>query len=534
MSSSDIKSSKKKTLKERASYYLENKKLKHLLLKGIPESNTFEINSKNSEIFINSQQTKRKKKAAEILIKTAIYIKHSEFIQTMRILIEKMFTILRKKKIKNYVIFSENEKKSGFFCTMIFLFIVQEEIEKKNDYWMPIDIVIGMNFKKHDSSKINYIMINDMDYTSNQLSTRLYGKLRRSWDINVSNNNFFILRAYSNSHAVSKLFQYSSKINYIYGKLLPTLKEQIDGIFKYEKICDKENTKPGKILGNKTRDKKRCLKHKKCTIKKNKNFENICSVKFKKYWKNTKIQGDSHQIYTDIISFFGGCYDSEVPAPMNVYLDHKIADYSSSNALMLTLGIVPNNSSYYTNYKLLHPCSWGVQKKTSDPGLDYKENTDNLEDINNPKQLVVPLIDNCDYTQISEKYFNDNEINGKVQKMKNKVDEKQILRCPYAWYKIIDYERGIVNTSSTRIKHNANKNIITDIVTSMSEKSSLSSSSKLSSSVESISNESKNMCNWIKKSGKRVWSCFTGKGGKKTVKINRKRKRNKNRTKKSK
>ena len=83
--------------------------------------------------------------------------------------------------------------------------------------------------------------------------------------------------------------------------------------------------------------------------------------------------------------------------------------------------------------------------------------------------------------------------------MKNKVDEHQILRCPYAWYKIIDYERGLVDTSSTRIKHNADKNIITGIVTGMSEKSSLSSSSKSSSSVGSISNENKNMCNWIKK-----------------------------------
>ena len=50
----------------------------------------------------------------------------------------------------------------------------------------------------------------------------------------------------------------------------------------------------------------------------------------------------------------------------------------------------------------------------------------------------------------------DNETTGndisKLSKFKKKIEKNQLFRCPYAWYKKIDYAKGTVNLSETRIK----------------------------------------------------------------------------------
>jgi len=51
-----------KRLNENLKEYLNNPKLKKLLLNGLPASNGFRINTHAADLFINKQQTLRKKK----------------------------------------------------------------------------------------------------------------------------------------------------------------------------------------------------------------------------------------------------------------------------------------------------------------------------------------------------------------------------------------------------------------------------------------------------------------------------------------
>ena len=100
--------------------YLSNKHLETLLLNGHPKSNTFHIDIEASKLFIEKQETERKKQVAKALIDTARYIPHIEFIEKTRILVDLFFTDLNNSAgSHDYIIATENTKKSGYFCTMI-------------------------------------------------------------------------------------------------------------------------------------------------------------------------------------------------------------------------------------------------------------------------------------------------------------------------------------------------------------------------------------------------------------------------------
>ena len=103
--------------------YLNNIKLENLLLRGIPQSNGFSIDQASAAKFIKNQSTRARKLAARALIDTNLYIPHSQFIATFRKLLDPFF---RNIGDEDYIILSENKTKSGFFCTMIFLFLVKE------------------------------------------------------------------------------------------------------------------------------------------------------------------------------------------------------------------------------------------------------------------------------------------------------------------------------------------------------------------------------------------------------------------------
>ena len=71
------------------------------------------------------------------------------------------------------------------------------------------------------------------------------------------------------------------------------------------------------------------------------------------------------------------------------------------------------------------------------------------------KSYIIPLINNCKYDIIQHMLDNEvsaNDYYSKISILKQNLDNNQLLRCPYAWYKKIDYEKGTVNLSETRIK----------------------------------------------------------------------------------
>lgn len=363
---------------------LNNSRLEDLLLNGIELSNTFSLNKEMTHFFIENQNTEEKKKAAEVLIKTHQYITYSYFIENFRKVVELFFRRINGKK---YIIDTESKTKSGFFCTMIFLFIVKELIETSDNssiskYYLPEDIII--NFPKKQIITINdiYIMqINDMDYSANQLSWTI-GEIKNETD------KYIVLRTFTNSYALQQ--NHVKKLiienNYIYGEQLPTFKEKLFELYNTNQI----------------------------------EYSTIDEI---------------DKIHDNVISFFASCSSSE-PGIMNVYLDHKIADWGSTVSLALTIGIIPNNSAYFGDENIcIH-----TDKST----LYYTEELDKNETLTKPQQYIIPLINNCDYNIIKNKYTGD------YNKMRNELDNSNELRCPYSWYKNINYDTGELDLTNNR------------------------------------------------------------------------------------
>ena len=68
--------------------------------------------------------------------------------------------------------------------------------------------------------------------------------------------------------------------------------------------------------------------------------------------------------------------------------------------------------------------------------------------------MVIPLIENCKYEIIDNKYL---ENQGNYNTMRTIIEDAdnvyppgaaQLLRCPYAWYKKINYETGEINLNA--------------------------------------------------------------------------------------
>jgi len=375
---------------------LNNSGLKKLLLDGIELSNTFSLNEEMSQFFIENQHTEEKKKAAEVLIKTHQYITYLYFIENFRKVVELFFSRINGKK---YIIDTEPKTKSGFFCTMIFLFIVKELIETSDNssickYYLPEDIII--QFPKEQIMNMNdiYIMqINDMDYSANQLSNMLRILPKET-------HKYIVLRVFTNSYALKQ--NHVKKLiienNYIYGEQLLTFKEKLFELYDTNKI---------------------------------------------KYSTIDEID----RIHDNVISFFAGC-SIEGPGIMNVYLDHKIADWSSTISGALTIGIIPNNSAYFGETE--NGCIL-----TNKPTLYYTEEPNKNETLTEPPQYIIPLINNCDYDTVKNKY------NGDYNKIRDELDVSNELRCPYSWYKSINYNTGELDlTDSRNTINNLNKPII--------------------------------------------------------------------------
>jgi hypothetical protein len=208
--------------------------------------------------------------------------------------------------------------------------------------------------------------------------------------------NFYILRVFTNSHAIkniSKKFCDQKQIDttickYLYVESIPTLIEDMNN----------------------------------------------------KYGKSEQ----TTNLFKDLISFFGGC-NSGGPSLTNMYLDHKISDYSSSISLSLTTGIIPNKCAYFGG-EVDSSCDvWGNEIAT-----DYARREGNKKDCleekaTEPPQRIIPLINSCDYSEIEDIY------DGKWTSLQGLMEEAQEKRCPYAWYKLLNYETATLDLSSTRI-----------------------------------------------------------------------------------
>ena len=393
--------SPKSKIFDKIKQYLKNDKLKNLLLDGPPGANSYTINHENSQLWIDSQTSINREVAAMAIIETVRYIPHLEFINKMNQLIDKIHTEKSKNNhTQKYILVSEEENKSGFFCTMIYLFLLQNRIDNGEKLSLPYDIVgehgasagFSNSLKKYGSEGMNYIFINDMDYSGNQISTILRGAPRHSekwlkkFDLNKdkSKNKIIISRVFTTDAAKEKMDKISQNslidIKYVFVEKIVSFKNNLINLY-------------GNDLGE--------------------HAYNLCMM------------------------FFGDCDSSGDGVKSNVYLDHKVADYPSSISLSLSMGIIPFKSSY-TKYYPGEQCN---------PEYNYKQrnfltnnSTLEKEEIEH-KNNIIPIINNCSYEGIEKKYKKEKGY-GEMMLFMNDEDVGHYTRCPYSWYKILDYSTG--------------------------------------------------------------------------------------------
>ncbi len=391
-----MKSTKKKHSVDKISlsyikHLIKNRKLMNLLIRGSKNSNKHTINIENAKKWIEAQTTDNRKLAAESIINTVDYIPHKYLLHTLKKTVD---IFIKTIKLNTFVIVTEEIKKSGFLFTILFCYYLHKKNKQIFNNLIDVDINIHKLYKIHNTNT-KYIFINDMDYTGNQ-SINKYKKIK--YNIDIIN-----VRMFQSTVAFDRYVNLQNiKVNItnIVGEVLPTLLHTL-------KI-----TYPKDYL---------------------KRYKEIC-----RYWglcPDTKYNKKKYPFNYGV-----NC------SMMNVYFDHKIADPPSTLLLPLITGYVPIDDDYkYNDY------NWcGKNHLTDDCD---EENSACIKPRSNgnirPHKHFYALINKCKYGKYLQEYVKKYDFN--IFDLTSYIEEDTLdIRCPFSWYKKIDYNIGRFTYKSKR------------------------------------------------------------------------------------
>ena len=398
-----------KTLKR-----LQNERLKALLLTP-PFDGQHTINMKQSKKWIEHQLTPLRKQAATKIIEHTRYISHTELLYNLELCIDKLFERIGDEK---YVLILDNERKSNYWMTMIALYII-----KKKQKPMPYDIGVFTYLYKTYNLNVYYVDIDDMAYSGNQTNNSL-GRRIGTISEGIFINFFNTIKTYCKDNDL-EIFNilnsnrfFNSDLTVDTGVPLSHIINQTNFINILEKYKRYIVIRP---FISKTAFELLNV------------YTNYCvDFIFAEILNNLKdvIEDD---IYKIIISLFQCSSD---PPPISVYFDHKIADSVSTLLIPLNTGIIPNNEFY--NFDNSPPYKIKCKSMLTDMGIfDTEVNAKKTTGIPNS----VQLINNCrDYE------FEHTEMEDIIVRLD---DGDQNLRCPYAYYKKINYDTGKLELDDT-------------------------------------------------------------------------------------
>jgi len=404
--------------------YLENKNIRHLLMNGTKNSNQHTINQENASKWVRAQTSPNRKFAAESIINTVTYISYRHFIETTNIVIDKFI-----KTVGNspFVIITETTKKSGFFCTLLFCYLLQKK--KYSTFENLLDISTSFNklYKNH-TTEVKYILINDMDYSGNQ-SINYYKSLIRSIPKKPTPNpiQFINIRSFQSTFAFRRFQNFDGKniikITNIVGKLIPTLFEKLQEIYPTDYL---------------------------------QRYKEIsrywCLCPWPGYSQQTPKQTPKQPTWQD---FFGKTeenpsnqypfnYGPDCPKT-NVYFDHKIADPTSTLILPLVSGFVPIDDDYKV------PHSWcGENHLKPDCNEEIGPCIKPTQNGNRaPHKRFYALINKCKYGEHIQAFVKKYKYN--IFDLTNELMAYITdIRCPDSWYKKINWDTGEITSHSKR------------------------------------------------------------------------------------
>lgn len=252
---------------------------------------------------------------------------------------------------------------------------------KKYNKKLPIKVYYIDDIIKWDD-KLIYISINDMDYSGNSTKETFL-----SYDIKIPENiKLVLIRAFITTYAIRHINKEEIEIDKHYSR--NKYNNNITIIFGSLLYTYEEQLI--KIYGNK---------------------------KGKELFYFTRL-------------FWGGWDSFEnnfMLGITNIVLEYKLADSPSTLLQIYTLGLVPTEESYGNN-------------DSKELYIDFKKII-----FKNSKPMFFNLITGCDKNHkiIVDLFLN--TWNGNIRDVVNndKIDHIK-PRCPYSWYKNIDWDRGII------------------------------------------------------------------------------------------
>jgi hypothetical protein len=359
------------------SIQLKNKNILRILDKGF-ESGKHKIDVTESLKWIQSQYNinTRLGDVATAIIKTNRVLTYSEVKNNI------LNTLLwfSKDYEGDYIIISEGPKKSGYLFTMLWIMLCDQ-----NKIRRPIEVVDSTRQNPETEKDVVAVVINDMDYTGNSMSTFL--NLTKSNSSNVK--AVYIVRGFTTDRAIEQITKSYSKKHYkvifCIGDILPSFEEA---------LVSEYGTKKGNLL-----------------------FKDA-----NRFWGGYDKYGD----YFDppVLWLIGHT---------NVFLEYKLADAPSTLLYVYLLGLVPTKTSYPNEVCI---------DESKIACIDF--NRINFKELKGPESYS--LITGCKYNQRVAYSVFKTKFDGDLRKVIENGNLLQDLkRCPRPWYKSIDWETGIVS-----------------------------------------------------------------------------------------
>ena len=414
--------------------YLENPKIRHLLLHGAKNSNKHFINKENASKWIQAQTSPNRRLAAESIINTAIYISYNHFIETTKAVLAKFIKLIKNNR---FVILSERTQKSGFFCTLLFCHLLQSNHPDTFQNLLAINISFSTLYNKYGNT-VHYLMINDMDYSGNQsinsLNTLIKAFTQRETTTPLQLIN---IRCFQSTTAVKRFKRLNNSkidITNIVGQVIPTLLESLkktypnDYIQRYKEISRYWCLCPWQPRASRTPSK--TSKTPKGTTTNTTTVWNTMQNLFSKKETTKK---------TYPFNYGADCAES------NVYFDHKIADPTSTLIVPLISGYVPTDSDYIVPHSW---CGKNHLHSDCDEALGPCIKPTPLGNKVPPKRFYA-LINKCKYGEHIQSFFKQHNYN--IFDITNEfMADVTEVRCPDSWYKKINWDIGKITSKSKR------------------------------------------------------------------------------------
>jgi hypothetical protein len=383
-----------------------------LLLQGPPHANKYLIDEEKKEQWIAAQKTEERKRLARLLVEHTIYISHLKLLQTIEECVRKVQEKLTSGPVTFIV---ATPTKSNYYIALLFY-----------HYWnragLPLDFV-----KTHMNEFVygNLIDIDEMAYSGTQTTGTLanvYGKLVKQFHKELLELNQGLGETPNNR--TSDSISFAQTINFLPVALAETYLAMkgtnyiVLRIFCSEEGLEELKRMPPKFAGSKMRAKPP--------------FYLIIGQVLP---SPPSLFGQEN---ADKLSILFGHALKSPAAP--VYFNHKIANLPSTYLFPLTYGVVPHRV-------LKNPLNEGGILKNEELIKKYIENLKANAGNNTETVEFLPFLRYCGPSDrlmpSSRKNLLEYEPPEGSQGFSEKEAElPQEYRCPYAWYKGIDYETG--------------------------------------------------------------------------------------------